>query len=173
MAEKGLHAIGEVTGRHVDRAWHCKPRAQRSNALHGIVDNPEDLRRFMEIYGARLTKLTRPYPGVVQTLGMLQAQGWHMGVCTNKREAFARTIVSNLGLDKYFKCVSGPDTFGASKPNPLQLAETAVAVGGPNPVLFVGDSEVDVAAGKAALYPSLRSVTDIPKCRWPAFRQMH
>ncbi len=112
-----------------------------------------DLSRFMEIYGARLTAITRPYPGVRETLNLLHGEGWRMGVCTNKREAFARAIVDDLELSEFFSIVSGPDTFGVSKPDPRQLLETAKAAGGYSPVFFVGDSEVDVASAQAAGYP--------------------
>jgi phosphoglycolate phosphatase len=156
MAEKGLPPIGLETGRSL--IGHGIANLVRSALkLRGISGTDEDvaadLARFMEIYGARLTEITRPYPGVRDTLNMLHAEGWQMGVCTNKRETFARAIVSDLGLSPFFSIVSGPDTFGVSKPDPRQLLETAKAAGGLLPVFFVGDSEVDVASAKAAGYP--------------------
>ena len=56
-------------------------------------------------------------------------------------------------MSKFFPVVSGPDTFGVGKPDPRHLLEAAKAAGGGEPVLFVGDSEVDVAAAKAAQMP--------------------
>jgi phosphoglycolate phosphatase len=152
MAEKGLAPIGLDTGRTL--IGHGIANLVRSAlALRGVAGDAADLQRFMEIYGARLTQITRCYDGVPETLALLQSQGWSMGVCTNKREAFARTIVANLGLAGFFACVSGPDTFGVTKPDPRQLTQTADVVGGGNPLLFVGDSEVDVATAKAAGVP--------------------
>lgn len=156
MAEKGLPPIGIDTGRKL--IGHGIANLVRSalklrGASDADADVAADLARFMDIYGARLTEITRPYPGVSETLKLLHGQGWRMGVCTNKRESFARAIVDDLGLASFFSIVSGPDTFGVSKPDPRQLHETARAAGGLTPVFFVGDSEVDVASAKAAGYP--------------------
>lgn len=156
MAEKGLPPIGLETGRKL--IGHGIANLVRSalklrGASEADEDVAADLSRFMEIYGARLTRITRPYPGVEDALAQLHGQGWKMGVCTNKREKFARAIVDDLGLSQFFSIVSGPDTFGVSKPDPRQLHETAKAAGGVMPVFFVGDSEVDVASAKAAGYP--------------------
>ena len=156
MAEKGLPPIGIDTGRQL--IGHGIANLVRSalklrSASEDEDDIAIDLARFMEIYGSRLTRLTRPYPGVVETLDVLKSQGWSMGVCTNKREKFAASIVEDLGLSTYFKVVSGPDTFGVGKPDPRQLSETVRAAGGWHPAIFIGDSEVDVAAAKAAGMP--------------------
>jgi phosphoglycolate phosphatase len=158
MAEKNLQPIGILATRTL--IGHGIANLVRGALkLRGGCGSDEevaqDLKRFMEIYGERLTQLTSAYPDVLETLAELHSQGWQMGVCTNKREKFARAIVSNLGMDRFFRFVSGPDTFGVSKPDPLQLTRTAEAVGGGWPILFVGDSEVDVAAARAAGYPMI------------------
>jgi len=156
MAEKGLPPIGIAIARQL--IGHGIANLVRSALkLRGASENEDDiaadLARFMDIYGSRLTQLTRPYPAVIETLEVLKSQGWSMGVCTNKREKFAVTIVKNLGLLDFFQVVSGPDTYGVGKPDPRQLLETVRAAGGRQPALFVGDSEVDVAAAKAAKIP--------------------
>lgn len=156
MAEKGLPPIGINAGRQL--IGHGIATLVRSALkLRGASEDEDevavDLARFMDIYGSRLTQLTRPYPAVVETLEVLKDQGWSMGVCTNKREKFAASIVGDLGLSRFFGVVSGPDTFGVGKPDPRQLYETVDAAGGWHPALFIGDSEVDVAAAKAAGMP--------------------
>jgi phosphoglycolate phosphatase len=156
MQEKGKAPVGIETGRQL--IGHGIANLVRSalklrGARDGEEDSPADLKRFMEIYGSRLTQTTRPYPHVLETLEELAADGWRMAVCTNKRELFAKAIVDDLGMTSFFSVVSGPDTFGAGKPDPRHLLEAAKAAGGITPVLFVGDSEVDVAAAKAAHIP--------------------
>ncbi len=127
--------------------------------LRGVTDAetaaPALITRFTEIYGGRLTQLTRPYDGVLETLARLQKDGWRMGICTNKREAFARQIVADMNLTPFITFTSGPDTFSVGKPDPRQLLETARAVNGGAPLVFVGDSEVDVETAKAARCPVL------------------
>jgi phosphoglycolate phosphatase len=156
MQEKGKAPIGIETGRQlighgIANLVRCALKLR--GARDGEEDSPADLKRFMEIYGSRLTQSTRPYPHVLETLEQLAADGWQMAVCTNKRELFAKMIVDDLGMTRYFSVVSGPDTFGFGKPDPRHLLEAAKAAGAVEPVLFVGDSEVDVAAAKAAHMP--------------------
>jgi phosphoglycolate phosphatase len=156
MVEKGLAPIGvEQTRRLIG---HGIPNlVRRGLAERGMaweeVAGAADVKRFTEIYGARVSLETRPYPDVETVLAVLQAQGWRMGVCTNKMERFARAVVDDLGLGRYFAVVAGPDTFKVGKPDPRHLTETARAAGGGEPVIYVGDSEVDIATGKAAGVP--------------------
>ncbi|CAN7273327.1 phosphoglycolate phosphatase [Rhizobium sp. LjRoot30] len=156
MAEKGLDAIGTETARRL--IGHGIPNLVRSAlAERGVAWDEEGgkaaVQRFTEIYGARVSQETRPYAGVVPVLEKLLAEGWRMGVCTNKMERFARLIVDDLDLGRFFKIVAGPDTFKVGKPDPRHLTETARVAGGGQPIVYVGDSEVDIATGKAAGVP--------------------
>ena len=156
MEEQGMAPFGLEQGRKL--IGHGIANLVKSALkLRGVSDvdtaAPPLIARFTEIYGARLTRITKPYAGVMETLGQLHARGWRMGVCTNKREAFARQIIDNLGMAPFFAFVCGPDTFNVGKPDPRQLLETAKAVNGGAPLVFVGDSEVDVETAKAAGCP--------------------
>lgn len=156
MAEKGLAPIGVETARRL--IGHGIPNlVRRAFAERGVEWQDEAgataVKRFTEIYGARVAQETRPYADVETVLEQLAAQGWRMAVCTNKMERFARQIVDELGLSRFFVVVAGPDTFGVGKPDPRHLTETAKAAGGGQPMFFVGDSEVDIATGKAAGVP--------------------
>lgn len=156
MAEKGLAPIGVDTARRL--IGHGIPNlVRRAFAERGVEWEEEAgaaaVKRFTEIYGARVAQETRPYPDVEMVLEQLAGQGWRMAVCTNKMERFARQIVDELGLSRFFAVVAGPDTFGVGKPDPRHLTETATVAGGGQPTFFVGDSEVDIATGKAAGVP--------------------
>jgi phosphoglycolate phosphatase len=156
MAERGLAPIGVETTRRL--IGHGIPNLVRRALGERGVEWEEDagavaVKRFTEIYGARVAQETRPYADVETVLEQLAGEGWKMAVCTNKMERFARQIVDHLGLSRFFAVVAGPDTFGVGKPDPRHLTETAAAAGGAHPVLFVGDSEVDIATGKAAGVP--------------------
>lgn len=153
MEEKGLAPIGVATARQL--IGHGIPNlVRRAFAERGLEWQEEAgaaaIKRFTEIYGARVSQETRPYPDVETVLEQLSAQGWRMAVCTNKMERFAKQIIDDLGLSRFFSVVAGPDTFGVGKPDPRHLTETAAAAGGGQPIFFVGDSEVDIATGKAA-----------------------
>lgn len=156
MQEQGLAPFGLEQGRKLI-GHGIANLVKGALKQRGIADvdakSPPLITRFTEIYGGRLTRLTRPYAGVMETLAVLMQQGWRMGICTNKRESFARQIVVDLALSPFITFTSGPDTFGVAKPDPRQLLDTAKAVDGGAPLVFVGDSEVDVETGKRAGCP--------------------
>lgn len=156
MEERGLAPFGLEQGRKLighGIANLVKGALRQRGVADVEAAAPPLVARFTEIYAGRLTRITRPYDNVPETLAALHDDGWRMGVCTNKRESFARQIVKDLGLDRFFVFVCGPDTFNVSKPDPRQLLETAREVNGGSPLVFVGDSEVDVETAKAAGCP--------------------
>ncbi len=108
--------------------------------------------RFRAHYDADPSSRTRLYPGVLEALDSLAAQGHKLGVCTNKPEAPARAILAALGVEARFHAVVGGDSLPTRKPDPAPLHATHAALGG-GPVVYVGDSEVDAAAAHAAKMP--------------------
>src|ERR1700746_1180820 len=48
------------------------------------AEAPAVLARFLEIYEANAVRLTRPYPGVEETLIALRRRGYRTAICTNK-----------------------------------------------------------------------------------------
>lgn len=110
--------------------------------------------RFLEYYTANLSRKSRPYHGTENVLTALHNAGWRLVVCTNKLEANARLLLRDLGLLTAFDLVAGPDTFGAAKPDPAHLLG-CLPLGNPasRPAIMIGDSEVDIAAAKAAGLP--------------------
>jgi len=110
--------------------------------------------RFLEYYTANLSRKSKAYPGTAEVLNALQKAGWRLVVCTNKLEANARLLLRDLGLLTAFELVAGPDTFGAAKPDPAHLLG-CLPLGNPASrlAIMIGDSEVDVAAAKAAGLP--------------------
>lgn len=112
------------------------------------------LERFLFTYGRQLSAKTQVYPGAGRTLVALRRAGWRLVVCTNKREDFSRKILDDLGLLPEFDLVAGPDTFGVAKPDPAHLTRTLPhGLPGSHLAIVVGDSEVDVAAARAAGFP--------------------
>lgn len=105
-------------------------------------------------YNAAGSVLTRPYPGVVAALTALTARGHALGVCTNKPEAPARAILTDLGLMAHFAAVVGGDRLAVTKPDPAPLQLCAQELGAAE-ITYVGDSEVDAATAVAAEVPFL------------------
>lgn len=111
-------------------------------------------RDFRRHYRARLTRETRPYPGVVETLERLRAAGWRMAVCTNKAELPARQILEELELTAYFEGLAGGDTYARSKPAAEPLLGLVGDLGhAAEHAVMVGDSPADVGAARNAGMP--------------------
>src|SRR6266498_2331908 len=63
----------------------------------------------------------------------------------------ARSLLEGIGLSPYFKVVIGGDCLPERKPSPLMLLEAARRCGVlASECLMIGDSRVDVEAGRAA-----------------------
>ena len=99
--------------------------------------------------------LTQCYPGVMRALQSLADQGYAMGICTNKPVAPTHAVLRHLGLDPFFSCVIGGDSLAVRKPDPAPLWAAVAALGTPDQVVFVGDSEVDAETAHRAGLPFL------------------
>lgn len=99
-------------------------------------------------YAERCAETTRPFPGVVELLRDLGAQGVPRAVATTKTTWMARTVTSKVGLDPLLDHVQGTDGF-AHKPAPDVVLHAVRALDVPVRWM-VGDSWLDVEAGRAA-----------------------
>ncbi|WP_294258920.1 HAD-IA family hydrolase [uncultured Sphingomonas sp.] len=109
--------------------------------------------RFVDTYAAHNAEHSRPYPGVVEALDALAAQGITLAVVTNKLEGLTLPLLEATGLLPRFATVIGGDTLGPgiAKPSPAPILEMVRRCGGP--AAFVGDSIYDVQAARAAGIP--------------------
>jgi len=117
-------------------------------------DTARMLDRFLDVYRSRLTRESRPYPGVDDALRALAGRGHPLAVCTNKPEDLARRMLAELGLDQFGDAVVGGDTFAFRKPD-RRVLEAAVerAGGDPECSVLIGDSRTDVETARNAGVP--------------------
>ncbi|TXM98642.1 MULTISPECIES: HAD family hydrolase [Methylobacterium] len=109
---------------------------------------------FLEHYGAHLCDRSHLYPGVVEALDRLEAEGFRLAVCTNKVELHAVDLLDKLGIGGRFAAICGRATFPYSKPDPRHITLTIAKAGGdPARAVMVGDSRADIDAAKAAGIP--------------------
>ena len=107
--------------------------------------------RFLAIYEPRATELTTLTAGASEASRALVEAGTPIGVVTNKPEAATREILSHFGLSELMQVVVGGDAGPPKKPEPGLLLLACERLGlAVDQVVFVGDSENDVAAAKAA-----------------------
>jgi phosphoglycolate phosphatase len=107
------------------------------------------LKTFLVFYRDHIADRSRPWPGVVETLEALKAQGARMGVLTNKPHDLSVLLLEKLKLDGYFASVYGQGRAPYMKPDPRIFADVVRdcgAAGG----LMIGDSETDVETARAA-----------------------
>jgi phosphoglycolate phosphatase len=106
---------------------------------------------FLTYYEAHIAVHSRPFPGLTDALGRLDALGVQTAVVTNKTERLARLLLRELGLADRFATIIGGDTLGRenAKPSPAPIHEMIARCGGGR-AAFIGDSIYDVTAAKRA-----------------------
>jgi len=106
---------------------------------------------FLERYQAHCAELTRPFAGIPELLADLERARLRWGVATNKPLRYAEPIMQRLQLAERAAVLVCPEHVSRSKPDPemLLLACAKLALD-PREVLYVGDDERDIEAGRAA-----------------------
>jgi phosphoglycolate phosphatase len=104
---------------------------------------------FREEYGQHLLDTTQLYAGVTEAFDRL---AWaSFAIATNKPEGFSRRILDGLGIGSRFCAILGGDSVRNRKPAPEALLKAmSTCNAGPSETVMVGDSRVDIEAGKAA-----------------------
>lgn len=92
------------------------------------------------------------YPHVPEMLAALRAEGYKLGLCTNKLGVATTAVLRDFDLARHFDAVVSGDSYPQRKPDPLPLLRCAESLGVP-PLLFIGDSEVDRSTARAARIP--------------------
>jgi len=121
---------------------------------------------FIAYYSEHIADRSRPFPGLEPMLDDLIAAGLKLAVCTNKLEWLSLRLLQALNLTQRFAAICGPDTFGATKPDPEILWKTVRRAGGePSRAIMIGDSKTDVHTARAARIPVIAvdfGYTDVP-----------
>ncbi|MGH8503046.1 MAG: HAD family hydrolase [Gammaproteobacteria bacterium] len=117
-----------------------------------LEDEFERLRtRFLQIYAADLCVETRLFPGMRETLGLIERLGLKWGVVTNKPAWLTDSLIDELGLTSRAACVISGDTTDQRKPHPKPLLHAcACCASDAAQCVYVGDDPRDIQAGAAA-----------------------
>jgi phosphoglycolate phosphatase len=148
----GLDGVDEALTRH----WvgHGAQVLVQQALLH--QRGPEDAlaevqRGFIEYYEAHIADQSAPYPHVVESLEALRDRGARLAVVTNKRTRLSVPLLEALDMTALFHAIVCGDTATRPKPAADPALHACDALGlGVAEVLFVGDSETDVACARAA-----------------------
>jgi phosphoglycolate phosphatase len=109
--------------------------------------------RFLAVYADAIAELSRPFPGAEELLTALDDAGARAVVATNKPQRLTDLLFEALGWSGRFERVLGADAVSRKKPHPAHLAEAAGGVERLRRAIMIGDSDVDVAAARAAGVP--------------------
>ncbi len=155
LAELGLPGVGRhFVERTVGKGSEHLIRSTLAHARAdpGLYDTA--MARYQQHYRRVNGQHSTVYPGVVEGLDRLSAQGLRLACLTNKPTAFAQALLHDKALAGYFEQVFGGDAFERRKPDPLPLLKTCHALGSlPAHTLMVGDSSNDAQAARAAGCP--------------------
>ena len=117
---------------------------------------PTALSRFLEIYEANPVQLSRPYPGVPETLAALRRRGYRTAICTNKPQRATIAVLQGLDLLPLFDGIAGGDRFPVKKPDPGHLLGLIAELGArAEASAMIGDNENDAVAARSAGVPLL------------------
>ncbi|MEM9601079.1 MAG: HAD-IA family hydrolase [Pseudomonadota bacterium] len=114
--------------------------ASRLDALQAI---------FLKLYADDIARCSKPFPGVLDTLQQLRAEGADLSVCTNKPGWLARPLLDALHMAEMFTRIVGGDEAPRSKPDPRHLFMTAGHRHSER-IVLVGDAVPDMGAAHNA-----------------------
>jgi len=119
-----------------------------------LVDEASHI--FLDYYSKHLSKETKIYPNVKETLVSLKDRGYRLAVVTNKPISFVSPILDDLGLDNIFEFYLGGDSLDEKKPSPKPLLYLCDKLNiDTKDTLMVGDSKNDILSANRASIDSI------------------
>jgi pyrophosphatase PpaX len=155
ILESARHAFDGYGRAPTDAEWIAGIGTPLRLQLASFARVPEDVEPLFQRYRAYWHEhhdvRTRAFPGARDALLRLRDEGHAIGIVTGKLVDGAHRTLRHTGLLPLVDTVVGADSGAAPKPDPapvrLALARLGVE---PRHAMFVGDSPLDVTAGKRA-----------------------
>ena len=146
--DKYRYFVGNGSRKLIER---CLPAEKAADSA--FVD--EALAKYKLCYDKNLTHKTVCYEGIMDMLTALQAKHIPLGICTNKHQSAADTIVDKLFPKDMFVSVIGDCKDMPRKPDPKKVLLIAAKMGvKPAEVAYFGDTSVDMdTANNAGMLP--------------------
>lgn len=146
LAERGLAPVDDAQMR---AGWG---QGIQEDSRHYFRQEPVEslAATFDRLFPAAIDRITL-MPGALDTLAALVAGGLRLGVVTNTPRELAVRVLARAGIAPYFAALAGGDEVPLGKPDPAMLRLGSGRIGVPLAAcLFVGDTVVDVEAGRRA-----------------------
>lgn len=123
-------------------------RQALNSAMNGET-HEKVLKRMLNDYQSHIADNTQLFSGMAEILDSLENRGIKWGIVTNKRKRFTFPLMDAFSLTSRAVCIICGDTTTNSKPHPEPMLEACRQAGvEPNQCLYIGDSALDVEAGK-------------------------
>ena len=114
-------------------------------------ERADELVRVYSDHNAPLYAGLAAFPGMVDALEHLKAEGRQLGVVTTKRRQSVEICFSTLPLGRYFDVIVTSEDSERHKPHPEPILKALEQLGAaPGETAYVGDAPFDVEAAKAA-----------------------
>ena len=111
----------------------------------------EGMERYRRIFDANCTYHVIPYEGIETLLDVLKKRGMKLAVLSNKPDAQAVKVVEEVFGRGRFDQIQGQKEGVPRKPDPSAALAIAKSLGATvEETIYIGDSEVDIATGRAA-----------------------
>lgn len=111
---------------------------------------------LLAAYATSIDKYTTFYPHALDTVRALSAKGYAVSICTNKPEALARQLLTQMDVLHLFDALIGADTLPTRKPDAAPFWAAVDQAGGDRArCCLIGDTITDRNTSKAAGVPSV------------------
>lgn len=155
LNSQGRATVDPATLRHMV-GFGARSLIEQAMAATGTPVAPSELPKLVDIflthYRAHIADESAPFPGVVETLERLTAEGRRLGVLTNKPQEMADRLLEALKLERFFPVIYGAGRMNYVKPDARIFHDVVRELGG-EPGIMIGDSITDVATARAAKAP--------------------
>jgi 2-phosphoglycolate phosphatase len=135
-----------------DFEWDYVLPPEMKDRREELIKSATDL--IYEIYPEMFEKKLKIVPGADSILEDISSNGMKIGIVTSTPEegmSYKRQILKNTGMDKLIEVEITADDVQHKKPAPEPLIVCSQKIGvTPVKSVYVGDSRIDIKAGKAA-----------------------
>ena len=141
--------------------WGSRKLIKSAFASRGSILSHEQIvaqeKLFLANYASIAERDIVFFPGAINLIEALAERELSLGICTNKPEGIARTILQTVKLLPMFGAIIGGDSGFGLKPSPAPLYAALQRLKATSPrTVFVGDSAIDDETAFAAEVPFAR-----------------
>lgn len=111
---------------------------------------------FARVFRANYDRLKKnahekTFPGVIETLGNLRAEGHGLAIASSRRLASLYDYLNGLAIKDWFVMIVGADSVKKGKPDPEPVLAILQTTGwNAKDTMVVGDADVDILMGNGA-----------------------